>query len=77
VRLAANCLPRRAARTAARYSNPRALAFWFTFVGYRQPTSTDPRRDVDLASYGLVSILPEGRQRLSGPGLAAHWPSRL
>jgi hypothetical protein len=36
------------------------LAFWFTFAGYAQATSDDPRRDVDLASYGLVSMLPEG-----------------
>jgi hypothetical protein len=36
------------------------LAFWFTFAGYHQPTSTIPSHDVDLASYGLVSILPEG-----------------
>jgi hypothetical protein len=36
------------------------LAFWFTFAGYHQPASSDPRRDVDLASYGLVSMLPEG-----------------
>lgn len=36
------------------------LAFWFTFAGYRQPASTDPGRDVDLASYGLASMLPEG-----------------
>ena len=39
------------------------LAFWFTFAGYHQPASTDPRRDVDLASYGLVSMLPEGPAR--------------
>jgi hypothetical protein len=36
------------------------LAFWFTFAGYRQTVSSDPRRDLDLASYGLVSMLPEG-----------------
>jgi len=36
------------------------LAFWFTFAGYRNPVSTDPRHDLDLASYGLVSMLPEG-----------------
>jgi hypothetical protein len=36
------------------------LAFWFTFAGFHQPASADPRRDVDLASYGLVSMLPEG-----------------
>jgi len=36
------------------------LAFWFTFAGFHQPTSADPRRDVDMASYGLVSMLAEG-----------------
>jgi len=36
------------------------LAFWFTFAGYHQPTSTNPEEDVDLASYGLVSMLPDG-----------------
>ena len=36
------------------------LAFWFTFAGYHMLPSSDPRRDADLASYGLVSLLPEG-----------------
>jgi hypothetical protein len=36
------------------------LAFWFTFAGCHMPTSSDPRRDTDLASYGLVSLMPEG-----------------
>jgi hypothetical protein len=36
------------------------LAFWFTFAGYHHPTSADPRLDTDLASYGLVTMLPEG-----------------
>jgi hypothetical protein len=36
------------------------LAFWFTFAGYVNTVSADPRRDLDLASYGLVSMLPEG-----------------
>ena len=36
------------------------LAFWFTFAGYHQPTSSDPAQDIDLASYGLVSMLPDG-----------------
>ena len=36
------------------------LAFWFTFAGYQIPASSDPHRDADLASYGLVSLLPEG-----------------
>jgi hypothetical protein len=36
------------------------LAFWFTFAGYHHPTSADPRLDVDMASYGLVTVLPGG-----------------
>jgi len=36
------------------------LAFWFTFAKYHMPVSPDPRRDADLASHGLVSVLPEG-----------------
>jgi hypothetical protein len=36
------------------------LAFWFTFAGYLNMVSADPRHDLDLASYGLVSMLPEG-----------------
>jgi hypothetical protein len=36
------------------------LAFWFTFAGYHMPASPDPHRDADLASNGLVSLLPEG-----------------
>jgi hypothetical protein len=39
------------------------LAFWFTFAGYHMPPSSDPHRDADLASYGLVSLLPEGPGR--------------
>lgn len=50
------------------------LAFWFTFAGYHQPTSPDPERDTDLASYGLVSVLPEG----PGSGYnALGWRPRL
>jgi hypothetical protein len=57
------------------------LAFWFTFAGYRTVVSSDPPRDTDLASYGLVSLLPEGpgsgyqglgwRPRLSFEAMAA------
>ncbi|HEX4092873.1 MAG TPA: hypothetical protein VHZ33_29500 [Trebonia sp.] len=36
------------------------LAFWFTFAKYHMPASPDPRRDADLASHGLVCVLPEG-----------------
>ena len=39
------------------------LAFWFTFAGYHMPASSDPHQDADLASYGLVSLLPEGTGR--------------
>lgn len=36
------------------------LTFWFTFAGYHQPTNANPDQDADLASYGLVSMLPDG-----------------
>jgi hypothetical protein len=36
------------------------LAFWFTFAGYGMVTDPQPRRDLDLASYGLVRLLPGG-----------------
>jgi hypothetical protein len=50
------------------------LAFWFTFAKYHMPASSDPRQDADLASHGLVSVLPEG------PGSGYHglgWQPRL
>jgi hypothetical protein len=36
------------------------LAFWFTFAKYHMPASPDPERDADLASHGLVCVLPDG-----------------
>jgi hypothetical protein len=36
------------------------LAFWFTFAGYGLVHDPEPRRDLDLASYGLVRLLPGG-----------------
>ncbi len=36
------------------------LAFWFTFAGYRLVHDPDPRRDLDMASYGVVKMLPGG-----------------
>jgi hypothetical protein len=37
-------------------------AFWNTFAGYEQPRHhTDPHRDLDLASYGVVAVLDHGR----------------
>lgn len=37
-------------------------AFWFTFAGFETPRDhTDPHRDLDLASYGVVAVLDHGR----------------
>jgi hypothetical protein len=36
-------------------------AFWFTFAGYALPHRSDPRFDLDMASYGVVKILAQGR----------------
>jgi len=36
------------------------LAFWFTFAGYGLVHDPDPRRDLDMASYGVVKMLPGG-----------------
>src|SRR5262250_3905309 len=30
------------------------LAFWFTFAGYDLVHDADPRRDLDMASFGVV-----------------------
>src|SRR5215471_1862340 len=36
------------------------LAFWFTFAGYPLVHDPDPRHDLDMASYGVVKMLPGG-----------------
>jgi len=36
------------------------VAFWFTFAGYGMVHDPQPRQDLDLASYGLVRLLPGG-----------------
>jgi hypothetical protein len=37
-------------------------AFWCTFAGFEQPRHpTDPHRDLDLASYGVVAVLQHER----------------
>ena len=37
-------------------------AFWFTFAGFEQPRHpTDPHRDLDPASYGVVAVLEHER----------------
>ncbi|WP_182906208.1 hypothetical protein [Microbispora sp. H13382] len=35
-------------------------AFWFTFAGYGLPYDPHPRRDLDMASYGVVRLLKDG-----------------
>ncbi|MFB7668111.1 hypothetical protein ACFC1R_30020 [Kitasatospora sp. NPDC056138] len=40
-------------------------AFWFTFANYHAPHSADPQYDLDLGSYGVVTMLDEGGR----PGL--------
>jgi hypothetical protein len=46
-------------------------AFWFTFAGYELPhDADDPYRDLDMAAYGLVKVLPDGRTGTAYPGLA-------
>jgi len=50
------------------------LAFWFTFAGYPLVHDPDPRRDLDMASYGVVKMLP------GGPGTGYHglgWEPKL
>ncbi len=50
------------------------LAFWFTFAGYPLVHDSEPRRDLDMASYGLVKMLP------GGPGTGHHglgWEPKL
>jgi hypothetical protein len=36
------------------------IAFWFTFAVYPFVHDPDPRRDLDMASYGVVKMLPGG-----------------
>lgn len=52
-------------------------AFWFTFAGFWMPRHDDRRRDLDLASYGVVAILDENgatwRRKESFHALAAAY----
>ena len=36
------------------------LAFWFTFAGYNLPHRSESRRDLDMISYGVVTMLEAG-----------------
>ena len=53
-------------------------AFWFTFAGYGHPHRDEPRADLDLASYGVVKMLPGGAGHRPGRAWAGSrsWPSR-
>jgi hypothetical protein len=44
-------------------------AFVNTFARRDLPTSADPERDFDTASFGIVKILPHGRAGTTHPGL--------
>ena len=60
------------------------LAFWFTFAGYPLVHDSDPGRDLDMASYGVVKMLPGGPGTADpgtgGPGTGYHglgWEPKL
>ncbi|MCP2257115.1 hypothetical protein LX15_000800 [Streptoalloteichus tenebrarius] len=35
-------------------------AFWHTFASYQFPHHPDPRFDLDMASYGVCKVMPDG-----------------
>jgi hypothetical protein len=44
-------------------------AFIYTFARWDLPTSSDPGRDFDIASFGIVKVLEQGRTGTTYPGL--------
>jgi len=44
-------------------------AFVYTFARWDLPTSSDPERDFDIASFGIVKVLEQGRTGTTYPGL--------
>ena len=44
-------------------------AFVFTFARWDLPTSDEPARDFDVASFGVVKILEPGRSGIAHPGM--------
>ena len=44
-------------------------AFWFTFALYEAPFAPEPRRDLDMASYGVVKVL-KGQKGTRYPDMA-------
>ncbi|MBY8884210.1 hypothetical protein K7472_05035 [Streptomyces sp. PTM05] len=46
-------------------------AFWFTFAGFELPhVADDPLHDLDMASYGVVKVLPGGLRGTTHPSMA-------
>jgi hypothetical protein len=43
-------------------------AFVYTFARWDLPTSSDPERDFDIASFGIVKVLETGRTGTTYPG---------
>ena len=54
-------------------------AFWFTFAGYKYPHHAGLRRDLDLASYGVVKLDPDmsWEPKASFHALAAEYGKRV
>ncbi len=48
---------------------PIEAAFVFQFASDNLPADDDPGSDLDLASYGIVKVLPEGREGTRYPGM--------
>ena len=42
----------------------------YSLARWDQPTSSDPARDFDLASFGIVKVLAEGRTGTTYPGVS-------
>jgi hypothetical protein len=51
-------------------------AFWFTFAGYQYRPSEEPRRDLDLASYGVVKLAAGDPGAGQPPYAALGWAPR-
>jgi hypothetical protein len=68
----------RSEETQARYlaellalfrQEPIEAAFVFSFASYNLPTNAAPEYDLDMASYGVVKVLPAGEQGTTYPTL--------
>jgi hypothetical protein len=50
-------------------------AFWFSFAGYTLPHRGEPKRDLDMGSYGLVAVYDDGRHGTTYPDMT--WEPKL